>query len=397
MYYALNLPEFIDSKSIIGADGIGIPIDSLCLVDRMPKNIARYIYSKDRLRRLVETDFQEDCVWEPSSWLPNQGFFKKKSEEALRRGDTISAFENYIFWLHNRTEFSDGMQGFQKIARLTGDELDGIASPFRKDLTPYERDLIGIADSAEVQVLQSDLENWVISLRADKQVKKLRNKVGLAIGNRPYEPYEKEDYLEQPTVKEQLPLVRKIRDYSRERGHYKRAANMSRLLKEPDGELDDRVACFSQYDFATNAAKHEMIRDIFLLAQYTGREDVVDEWIDVYAQQQHILDGRFYDGFLGVHWNHTYLTYDHETGNWCEQWIEARPLLIDVALPGWPYKIFGEKGRFALACKLGEKTEINLEHLKRFREKYFEYDLKYDTGKKREKFDKVLSEAGIKF
>jgi hypothetical protein len=397
MQYTVEIPEFIDSKSITGSpDGISIPIDSLCLADWMPKNIARFVYSQDTLRRLVETDFHEKSVWEPSSWFHNQCLFQKKSEEALRKGCTMYAFENYIFWLHNRAAFTGGMRNFQKVALLTGDELDKVASPNRDDLTPYEKDLIAIADSAEVQVMQEDLENWVITLRADKQVDKLRNKAVLALmGMGHYESYTKEGYLEQPNVKEQLPLIRKIRDHSRGRHHYRRAAGMSRLLKEPHEELQDRIACFNQYDFATSAAKHEMIKDILFLAQYTGREDVVDEWIDVYAKQQHMLDGRFYDGFLGVHWNHTYQTYDSESGSWCEDWIEARPLLIDIALSDWRYKIIGEEGRLALARKLGEKTTVNLEHLKIFREKYFEYDRKRERLEGLERFDKALSEVGI--
>jgi len=245
-----------------------------------------------------------------------------------------------------------------------------------------------------------DMDKWIISLRADVQVLRKARSIfdyGICLS------YVEEDHLDKPKVKENLPAASETRDYSRQRKWFKTAADMSRYMKDSEGELQDRIDCYSQYSRATCKGKLEMVKDILILAQLNGRDDVLEQWAATYAANQWHLDGRFHNQRYTIGWHHTKMYYESDaecSTGWHEDYDQANPLLVDVAL-GNPkmdhhYMIIDFNGRLNIARHLGKHAKVNPADLNAFREKFVSELWSDRWPEYVAEFDAVLEAAGIK-
>ncbi len=408
MFYELKYPEFIDSKIIDGMQGEHISLENMCLVDWMPRPIAEFIFSDENLRNLVESDYHEREVWGPDSFMKNQMLFEKRVESALRVMNFFIAVENYIYFMHNRVEFTTGVQKMQSIVLLNTNEMQKMQSPNKQEITPLEAALItAITDElpdclrAETAFDESGFKEWITALRVDKQVQQSETETICALQK--HIPsgkcaYEVENYLDNEEVKAKLPLARKIRDYFRQRSLFSSAARMSEMLKEPEEDLKDRISGYSRYEHEiTGAEKLDMIRDILMLAKYNKRDDIVNEWIELYAREQKRLDGRFSNEQYACGWMQLADYYGEYSHTWYKSAERrANPLLVEFAQGFGFISSMKEEDRLDIVRRLGAKTNIHLDDLRTFWKRYATKDTISRIIKESEnKFSAAMKAAGI--
>jgi len=405
------------------APGGELAVQGMSLVDWMLPDVARFVYDDESLRRLAESDRRDSTIWSPGPFIPCQDRFENESRTALQRGDLRCALENYMYWLHNRVEFTQSMARMSGVFLLTSDELTKVASPSPEELSPYENDLLDVVRGSSPAVPDKDLAKWVAQVRRDQTVLRFYNQSAIQFEgphgwpslydmhfareatkrslfpgpwNELRTSYEKRD-----RTANQQPLE-EMRIYLRERNLFYTAARTSYSLEDPAEELTDLVSMYDRYP-ARSPAKLNNIKRILYLAAFLERDDVLNAWIDRYAAEQRSLDGTFYNTCLTLGWKKPRLYYetDAECGRgWHNDYDEANPLLVEIVKNSAPPFLGDDKHR-ELVRRLANKAPVSLDEMTRYRREWFKGAFEGGTfakndRKRLERFDTALLAANIR-
>jgi hypothetical protein len=158
------------------------------------------------------------------------------------------------------------------------------------------------------------------------------------------------------------------------------------------------ISGYSRYEHEiTGAEKLDLIRDILMLAKYNKRDDIVNEWIELYAREQKRLDGRFINENFSYGWKQLSSYYVEEYGYWRQDYNRiANPLLVQFALGFGFISSMKEEDRLDIVRRLGAKTKINVNDIRTFWKRYATKDTVSQSIKESEdKFSAAMKAAGI--
>jgi hypothetical protein len=357
-FFKPQIPEEAKSKSIEET----VSLDSMCLLDWVPTEIAKYAYTQADLKLRIESDEPEWSFHAP--FMANQYRYGIEAVKAIKRGDVKKAVESYMGYIYNQMEFTRGISRIQNNVLLNRRELD---SMLRTRLTGYEVEILEFVKSLDVKISDETLQSWILSLRQDK--KDYWSKVANSV----QEPKEE---------------VYKIREFARSKKWFGRAHLIDYRLKEDKESVKDSLGMINTYTWSCPKCQLNMLHEGVETATKIRDDSSLEKMIRIYAEKQHLLDGKFgiiYGVLPG--WFREGQEYDSDKKEFKEGYTDAKPLFIQIA-DMWEVALSTEDKLYAVT-KMKPLIKIDEENVRKFHKDWKE------RGYLSKDFEAVCQSIGI--